>query len=228
MKNGACVGSSSGCAYPWSLFPNMKTKSRLIFVLSAFACCLASPLAQGSVAVGDAAPDFSVADLNGAMHKLSDYRGRTVVLEWNNPDCPFVKKNYEKSGHLPALQKAATADGVVWLILNSGAPGKEGGDYTDAQLKTYLENNHAAATAYLPDHDGKVGRLYGAKTTPHLFVITATGRVAYQGAVDSIRSADPADLGRATDYVKEALEAVKAGKPVTHASTEPYGCSVKY
>jgi hypothetical protein len=206
----------------------MKTPLRLLALLAVTLTVFSFNVARAAVQTGTPAPDFTLTDINGTAHKLSDYKGKIVVLEWNNPDCPFVLKHYDKSGNLPGLQKAATADGVVWLTINSGAAGNQGGDYTAAQLKAYLERNHAVPTAYLPDHDGKVGHLYGAKTTPHLFVITATGTLAYDGAIDSIRSADPADIAKATNYLTAALTAVKAGKPVAKANTEPYGCSVKY
>jgi hypothetical protein len=206
----------------------MKTSFRLLTLLATAAVALSFTSAHAAVQTGSLAPDFSLTDLDGKIHKLSDYKGKIVVLEWNNPLCPFVKKNYEKSGNLPKLQKTATTDGVIWLTINSGAVGKEGGDFTDAQLKEYLGKNGAAPTAYLPDHDGKVGHLFGAKTTPHLFVITADGKLAYDGAIDSIRSADPADIAKATNYLAAALSSVKAGKPVEKANTEPYGCSVKY
>jgi hypothetical protein len=210
------------------LHTHMKTPLRFIALFAATVAAFSFNRAQAAVQTGSPAPDFSLTDLDGKPHKLSDYKGKIVVLEWNNPVCPFVKKNYEKSGNLPKLQKTATADGVVWLTINSGAAGKEGGDFTNAQLKDYLTKNGAVPTAYLPDRDGKVGHLYGAKTTPHLFVVTADGTLAYEGAIDSIRSADPADIAKATNYLTAALGAVKAGKPVEKANTEPYGCSVKY
>ena len=206
----------------------MKTSLRLIALAAATFAAFSFNLARAAVQTGSPAPDFTLTDLDGKPHQLSDYKGKIVVLEWNNPDCPFVKKHYDNSGNLPKLQKAATADGVIWLTINSGAAGKQGGDYSPTQLKTYLEKNHAAPTAYLPDHDGKIGHLYGAKTTPHLFVVTAAGILAYDGAIDSIRSADTADIAKATNYLTAALTAVKAGQPVEKANTEPYGCSVKY
>ncbi len=205
----------------------MKTTLRLIALLAATFAAFSLGIAH-AVEIGALAPDFTLTDLDGKTHKLSDFKGKTVVLEWNNPDCPFVKKQYENSGNMPNLQKAAIADGVVWLSINSGAAGKQGGDYSPVQLKAYLDKNHAAPTAYLPDHDGKIGHLYSAKTTPHLFVIKADGVLAYQGAIDSIRSANSEDIAKATNYLTAALAAVKADKPVEKATTEPYGCSVKY
>jgi len=206
----------------------MKKPLLITALLVASIAAFSGNLARATVQTGSPAPDFSLTDLDGKAQKLSDYKGKIVVLEWNNPDCPFVKKHYDKSGNLPALQKSATADGVIWLTINSGATGNQGGDYSAAQLKAYLQKNHAAPTAYLSDHDGKVGHLYNAKTTPHLFVITPEGILAYEGAIDSIRSAEPSDIAKATNYLTAALTAVKAGKPVEKANTEPYGCSVKY
>lgn len=206
----------------------MKNSLRLLLALTAAFAGLTAQALRATPEIGQPAPDFTLTDLDGKAHKLSDFKGKTVVLEWNNPECPFVKKHYEKSGNLPATQKAATADGVVWLLINSGAAGKQGADYTAAQTKEYLHKNNAAATAYLPDRDGKVGHLYGAKTTPHIYVIDAKGTLVYNGAIDSIRSAEPADIAKATNYATAALAALKAGKPVEKPTTEPYGCSVKY
>jgi hypothetical protein len=200
-------------------------KPALKFLLAATLACASAVAA--AVTPGQPAPDFTLTDIAGRPHRLSDYRGKTVVLEWHNPDCPFVRKHYN-SDNLPGLQRAATADGVVWLMINSGAPGKEGADYTAAQIAASLQKFRAAPTAYLRDADGKVGRLYGAKATPQMFVITAGGTLAYDGAIDSIRSAKAADIPKAVNYVAAALAAVKAGRPVEKAATPPYGCSVKY
>jgi hypothetical protein len=177
--------------------------------------------------VGQPAPAFTLTDLAGVSHNLSDFKGKTVVLEWVNPECPFVVKHYEKSGNLPATQKAAVADGVVWLLINSAAPGKQG-DYDAAKATAWLEKNKAAATAYLRDVDGKVGKAYDAKTTPQIYVINAEGVLVYNGAIDSVRSTNAADIEKAENYVAAALAAVKAGKPIEKPVTQPYGCSVKY
>lgn len=187
---------------------------------------LAAPLAQAKVAVGEPAPAFSAVDSHGTAHALSDYKGKTVVLEWNNPECPFVRKHY-KSGNIPDQQKAATADGVVWLTLNSGAAGKQGhleGKDADAFVAQY----DASPTAYLFDGDGKIGHLYGARTTPHVFVIDAQGTLRYMGGIDSVPSADAEDLKSATQYVPQALKELASGKAVSVPVSEPYGCSVKY
>jgi len=183
-------------------------------------------LMRAEVAIGQPAPDFALTDITGQAHKLSDFRGRTVVLEWVNPECPFVIKHYG-SGNMPALQKAAVADGVVWFSINSGRPGAQG-DFDAAKVAEWMKRTGASPTAYFRDQDGKVGRLYAAKTTPHMFVITAEGTLVYDGAIDSIRSAKVEDLAKATNYVKAALASVKAGTPVEKTSSQPYGCSVKY
>lgn len=183
--------------------------------------------ALGAATVGQPAPAFTLADLDGKSHNLSDFKGKTVVLEWVNPECPFVVKHYEKSGNLPSTQKAATADGVVWLLINSAAPGKQG-DFDAEKAKAWLAKNKAAATAYLRDVDGKVGKAYGAKTTPQIFVINAEGALVYNGAIDSKRSTNADDIAGAENYAKSALADLKAGRPVATATTQPYGCSVKY
>ena len=202
-------------------------KSSLKLLLAAVLAAAFAGAAPAAVTLGQPAPDFTLNDIAGRPHRLSDYRGKTVVLEWHNPDCPFVRKHYN-SDNLPGLQRAATADGVVWLLINSGAPGKEGADYTAAQITASLQKLRAAPTAYLRDADGKVGRLYVAKATPQMFVITADGTLVYNGAIDSIRSASVSDIPKAINYVAAALAAVKAGRPVEPAATPPYGCSVKY
>lgn len=183
--------------------------------------------ATAAVEVGQAAPDFTLTDIDGHAHSLADYRGKVVVLEWNNPDCPIVRKHYD-SDNLPKLQREATADGVIWLLINSGAPGKEGGDYSAVQLKDWLKGHNAAPTAYLRDQDGKVGHLYHARTTPHMFVINKDGTLMYEGAIDSIASARKSDIAKATNYVRVALTDLKDGKPIEKKASEPYGCSVKY
>jgi hypothetical protein len=196
----------------------------LAAVVAAAATCTSSAL--GGVAVGQTAPDFSLTDINGQVRKLSDYRGKTVVLEWTNPECPIVQKHY-RSGNMPALQKSATADGVVWLSINSGHAGGEG-DYAPAQVSEWLSSMGARPTAYMRDLDGSVGHLYGARATPHMFIIAGDGTLVYAGAIDSIPSADPADIAQATNYVRAALDALKAGRPIAVATSRAYGCAVKY
>ena len=207
-------------------FP-VKTIARTFLFAAALAAAFIVNFARAAAETGQPAPNFTLTGIDGQAHKLSDYKGKTVVLEWNNPDCPIVRKHYD-SDNLPGLQRTATADGVVWLLINSGAQGQEGADYTGDALKTWLQSHHAAPTVYFRDPDGKVGHLYAAKTTPHMFVITKEGVLVYAGAIDSIPSANMADIPKATNYVAAALAAVKAGKPVEKANTQAYGCSVKY
>lgn len=184
-------------------------------------------VAVHAAAVGEPAPDFTLTDIDGGTHTLSALKGKTVVLEWVNPECPFVKKHYEKSGNIPALQKTAKTDGVVWLSINSAASGKQG-DYDAVQVSVWRDKTGAAPTAYLRDTTGKVGKLYGAKTTPHIFVITPGGELAYAGAIDSISSTDVIDIAKAENYVTAALAAVRNKVPVAKSTSQPYGCAVKY
>ena len=203
----------------------MKIVMKLLPALVAFAALIGT--AHATIEVGQSAPDFTLTDITGHTHSLSDYKGKVVVLEWNNPACPFVKKHYD-SGNIPTLQKNAAADGIVWLTINSGAPGSEGACSTPVEIKSWLQKNAAVPTAYFCDSDGKVGHLYGAKTTPDMYVINADGVLVYKGAIDSIRSADIADIAHATNYVKAALDALKSSQPIAKPVSEPYGCSVKY
>jgi peroxiredoxin len=182
--------------------------------------------AEAALAPGAGAPDFTLTDIQGKEHSLSGYKGKYVILEWTNYDCPFVKKHYG-AGNMQALQKKAAADGAVWLSVCSSAPGKQGHFSLD-EWKERSSAQKAAAAAILLDPDGKVGRLYDAKTTPHLFLISPEGVLLYMGGIDDKPSADPADIPGATNYLTQALEQAKAGKPVEPAATKPYGCSVKY
>jgi hypothetical protein len=185
-----------------------------------------APGAFAAAAIGQAAPAFSAVDTAGQRVSLADFKGRHVVLEWVNPECPFVRKHYE-SGNMQATQKAATARGVVWLAVDSTRP-----DHPDfkppATLAAWMARSKAVPTATLIDSDGTIGRAYGARTTPHLYVIDPPGRLVYAGAVDSKASANPADIPAATNHVNAALAESLAGRPVTLAATQPYGCSVKY
>ena len=176
--------------------------------------------------VGSQAPGFTLKDSTGKEHSLSDYKGKFVVLEWFNEGCPFVKKHYT-SGSMQKLQQEYTGKDVVWLSINSSAPGEQGHMTADSAPKT-IDDWKIKATKILFDHDGKVGKMYGAKTTPHMFVIDKEGKLVYQGAIDSKPTANAADLAGAENYVKVALDSTMAGKPVENASTKPYGCSVKY
>jgi peroxiredoxin len=192
-------------------------------ILTTVVLFVASALA---VKVGDQAPDFTGTDSHGQSHKLSDYRGKFVVLEWHNNGCPFTKKHYE-SGNMQRLQKEWTDKGVVWFTVISSSPGSQGYVTAD-QENEYMQKMHAAPTAALLDPKGDIGHLYGAKTTPHMFVINPQGQVIYNGAIDDKPTPDPSDINGAKNYVSEALQKAQAGQPVAVATTRPYGCSVKY
>jgi peroxiredoxin len=183
-------------------------------------------LSFAEVQVGAAAPDFTLPDTKGKTLSLADYKGKYVVLEWYNPDCPFVRKHYN-SKNMQQLQKEAAAKRVVWLAINSSAPGEQG-NYPAGKFNQIASQQGAAWTALLMDPDGKVGKLYGAKTTPHMYVIDPQGNLVYNGAIDNKRSTNVADVKTSTNYVKVALEESMAGKPINPATTQPYGCSVKY
>ena len=176
--------------------------------------------------VGAPAPALALLDALGQSRSLADYRGKYVVLEWFNPECPFVRKHYG-SGSMQSLQREMTAKGVVWLSIDSSAEGKQG-HLTPAQAKTFQSREGSAASAILLDPQGTVGQLYGAKSTPHMFVINPQGTLMYAGAIDDKPSVDPADVPAAVNYVRQALAEAMAGKPVSVPQTKSYGCSVKY
>jgi peroxiredoxin len=186
----------------------------------------AGGISLAEVQVGKEAPDFVLTDTNGKTHHLSDYKGKYIVLEWYQPDCPFVRKHYN-SGNMQALQKEYIAKGVVWLSIDSSAAGQEG-NYPPAELNQIAAKNGAARTALLLDADGKVGHLYGAKTTPDMYIINPQGVLVYQGAIDDKPSTALGDVKMAKNYVKSALNAAMGGQTVATTSTRPYGCSVKY
>jgi peroxiredoxin len=185
-----------------------------------------APGVRAEAVVGGPAPDFNLTDAHGTTRSLAQFRGTFVVLEWFNNECPFVRKHYG-SGNMQRLQADATARGVAWLTIVSSASGKQG-YLTPEQALAVLAERGSHQTALLLDPDGTVGRLYGAKTTPHCFIINPEGRVIYAGAIDDRPSTDPADIPGATNYVTQALEEALAGKPVSVPSTKSYGCSVKY
>lgn len=180
----------------------------------------------GATPPGNAAPAFSEVNTAGEQVSLADFRGKTVVLEWTNNGCPFVQKHY-RSNNMQATQAAATADGVIWLSVISSKPGAQG-NVTPAQADKLTLDRGAAPTHVLLDPDGSMGRAYGARTTPHMYIITPDGKVAYNGAIDSIQSNKVEDIPKATNYVATALAALKAGKAPDPALTVPYGCDVKY
>jgi peroxiredoxin len=190
-------------------------------LLAFAASVLTATLVHGAVSVGQPAPDFKVKDTSGKEHSLSAYKGKFVVLEWVNPDCPFVKKHYDSS-NMQATQKSAEAKGAVWLSVSTGAGGKA------SELDAWVKEKNAAPTATLLDSDGKVGKAYGARTTPHMYVINPEGKLVYAGAIDNKPTANKADVQGATNYVTAALTEAMAGKAVSKATSEPYGCSVKY
>jgi peroxiredoxin len=194
--------------------------------LLAAAIALAAATTVNAAAPGSAAPAFSVTDAAGKAVQLADYKGKFVVLEWTNPECPFVRKHYS-SGNMQALQKEWGAKDVVWLAVNS--TNTSSGEYkTGEQMLQWMRSQDAAPKATLIDGTSAAGRAYGAKTTPHMFVIDPAGKVVYAGAIDDKRSAKPADVKTAHNYGRAALTEATAGKPVSVASTTPYGCSVKY
>ena len=185
----------------------------------------AAPVSAAAV-VGKPAPNFTLPDVNGKRVSLAAFRGKTVVIEWNNPDCPFVKKHYG-SGNMQKTQAAAAKDGVVWLSINSSAPGNQG-HMNAAQAKAYVAKAGARPTAYLLDPNGVVGKSYDAKTTPHMFVVNKAGTVVYAGGIDDKPTPNPADVKSARNHVLAALAEVKNGKAVSVATSRPYGCNVKY
>lgn len=204
----------------------MKLNKLIAITLSLSALCALLPSSHAAPQIGKPAPDFTLPDLDGKKHTLSEYKGKIVVLEWINHGCPFVVKHYS-SGNMQAVQKEATEKGIVWLSICSSAPGKEGHMSPDEAKKKSKEVG-SAASAYLIDEKGEVGQMYGAKVTPEIYIIDKEGNLVYHGAIDSIKSTNPADIPKATNYVRKALEEILAGKPVSEPKTKAYGCSVKY
>ena len=201
----------------------MKTKL-LLTAITALVC--SAIYANDVPPVGGNAPDFSAPDARGNTHSLSQYKGKYVVLEWFNPECPFVKKHYG-SGNMQKLQEEYTGKGIVWLTIDSNAPGTEG-NITPEQAEKIMSSWKTHQTALLLDPEGKAGRAYGAKNTPNMVVINPEGKLIYEGAIDSKATPNPADIPNSTNYVRVALDESLAGKAVTTSSTRPYGCSVKY
>lgn len=198
------------------------------FLALPLALALLMPVAAhaASPEIGKPAPDFTATDTKGTAHKLSDFKGKTVVLEWNNPECPYVKKHYDAK-NMQELQKTATADGVVWLTVNSSAAGKQG-NMDGATADKYVADQGAAPTAYILDPTGTIGHAYEAKTTPNMYVINPEGVLVYSGAIDSDDSFKPEAIKGSTNYVTAAIQSIKDGKPVAVAETKPYGCGIKY
>jgi peroxiredoxin len=178
-----------------------------------------------AAAMAAPAPGFSLKDADGRTRTLAEFRGKVVVMEWINEGCPYVKKHY--TGNMQALQKAAVADGVVWLSVCSSAPGQQG-HVDGAGAKRFIADKGAAPTAFLLDPTGVAGKAWGAKTTPHMYIVDKAGQLVYQGGIDDKPTANVADIAGATNYVKAALADLKAGRPVKVAFSKPYGCAVKY
>ncbi len=198
-------------------------------VAKAVAAGVLLAVASGALAnaeLNKPAPAFNALGADGKPVNLDAYKGKTVVLEWTNHECPFVVKHYD-SGNIPSLQKDAAAKGIVWLQVVSSAPGKQG--HVDGATAQKLNGARKAAPAgTVLDPDGKIGKLYGAQTTPHIFIVKADGQLAYKGGIDSIATSNKDDLAKAENYVASALKAIGAGKPIDKANTKPYGCSIKY
>lgn len=200
--------------------------NKLIVAVLTLGTLTAMPLFADGPAIGAKAPDFSLTDTNGKTHALSDYKGRTVVLEWTNFGCPFVVKHYS-TGNMQALQKKYTDKGVIWLSISSSAKGKEG-NMSPAEWNKEIADAKASSTAYLLDESGTVGKSYDAKTTPHMFIINPDGVLIYKGAIDNKPSTKTSDIKGAQNYVSAALDESMAGKKVSTSVTQSYGCSVKY
>lgn len=195
------------------------------FAIAASVVAISAPAFAAPV-IGQPAPAFQVKDADGKTRSLAEFKGKTVVLEWTNEGCPYVQKHYN-SGNMQGLQRQAAKDGAVWLTIISSAPGTQG--YKEpAEAKAWKTKVKAAPTAILLDPDGKVGRAYDAKTTPHMYIVDKAGTLVYMGGIDDKPTADPASLKGAKNYVLAALADVKAGRAVAQAATKPYGCSVKY
>lgn len=203
---------------------SLMERTAILLFVAGFAGLTAAPLtAQQPPAIGDPAPAFSLTGTDGRAHSLSEYEGKIVVLEWTNPGCPVVQRHY-RDGLMPAVQRELTAKGVIWLAVNSTHPGHPNFQAADAIRTTYAGWKAGFATLLL-DPEGRAGKAFDARTTPHLFVIDARGRVAYNGAIDD--DAQGLNPGR-TNYVKLAVEALLQGGAVATSTTRPYGCSVKY
>lgn len=199
---------------------------RIIYALAAFVLLFAAYPAHAVVTPGQPAPEIEATDINGQPFKLSDQKGKIVVLEWTNSECPYVMKHYD-TGNMQKTQSAAVDDGIVWVTVNSAAPGRQGHIDAEAAKKLIAEKG-SKASSYITDESGAIGHAYGAQTTPHMFVIDKEGKIAYAGAIDDNPSPRHETVETAKNYVLAALEEVEAGKPVTTPTSQPYGCSVKY
>jgi peroxiredoxin len=201
-------------------------KFKYLFVLVLFTALKINADAEEITLLGKAAPNFKLYDSKGKQHSLDDFKEKYVVLEWINFDCPFVKKHYD-SKNMQNLQKQITDNGIIWLTICSSAPGKQG-NFTPAEINKRIKGLDAEMTAYLIDEDGTVGKLYGAKTTPNMYVIDKSGTLVYMGAIDDIKSTDVEDAAKAKNYIKTVFNELMNGQALSFKSTVPYGCSVKY
>ena len=198
---------------------------RTFLALSVSAFAFALPV-LAAPQVGQPAPDFTLKDAAGKTVKLSDYRGKHVVLEWTNPGCPYVRKHYD-SGNMPATQKEAVGKGVVWLAINSTE--RASYEYMEpAKVLAWQQERKAQPSALLADEEGVAGKAYGARTTPHMYIVDPQGKLVYAGGIDSIPSSDPDDIKKAVNYVRQGLAEALSVKPISQPVTRPYGCSVKY
>ena len=197
----------------------------LVTLAAVAALCLAANT-HAAPAVGQQAPDFTLTDTSGKAVHLSDFKGKLVVLEWFNPGCPYVRKHYN-SANMQGTQKETGAKGVVWLAINSTE--NTSYDYlAPAQLASWVTQQKAAPTQTLMDEEGTVGKAYGARTTPHMYIVNPQGTLIYAGGIDSIASSRPDDIKTAVNYVKQGVREALAGQPLSNATTRPYGCSIKY
>lgn len=201
----------------------MKNLAKCLVFAAAVAAALAADVARAAVENGKPAPNFTLTDITGKTHALSDYKGKVVVLEWVNSGCPIVRAHYN-SKNMQGTQQVAAADGAVWLQINTSSRGDQG-NMSDTEAAAWMKKMGVTATAYLKDSSGKVGRLYGARATPHMFIVNPEGVLVYQGAIDS---GDSRDIPTATNYVKAALASIKAGKPIEKATSRAYGCAIHY
>ena len=203
----------------------MKKIIKLILIISVLSAMLPA-LSSAGVKIGELAPDFTLTDSNNQQRSLSEFAGKYIVLEWFNPECPFVRKHYD-SGHMQGLQVKYTARDVVWLSIDSSAEGNQG-YLLPEDANQFIKEENVSSTAVLLDPQGHVGKLYGAKTTPHMFIIDPQGKLVYQGAIDDIPSTDVDDVDIAKNYVDETLSLALSGGQVISFATKSYGCSVKY
>jgi hypothetical protein len=205
---------------------HLTRRQTLVALAAAAASAAARTPAEAAAQTGRPAPAFSVTDTKGVQHALATYRGRTVILEWTNHECPYTVKHYA-TGNMQALQAAAGGSGAVWLTVVSSRPGSQG-HVEAAEADRLTASRNAKPTGVVLDPSGQLGRLYGARTTPHMFIVDGAGVLVYMGAIDDRPTASHASVKGARNYVREALESMAAGRPIALAATRPYGCSVKY